>query len=384
VSKQSEPVQCAQVDWGEYGTIAVGNTRRRLSFFVMVLAYSRMMYLEFTVSQTMEHFLGCHVNAFRAMGGVPRKLMVDNLKSAVLKRLIGEAPVFNPRYLELAKHYGFEIAPCAKGRGNEKGRVESGVGYVKKNFLNGLEVADFTAIGPAAKLWLDDTANVRLHGETQRRPVDVFEEEKSHLKPLNPNAFDIARTLNSLASSQFRVLVDTNHYSVPPEYANRKLTTKVYPDRICVYFDTVMIARHVRRYDHHADFEDPDHPKVLLAQRHHAREQRLLTNFHALSPDAHAYYVGLEQRRGNPRHHARKILALAEIYPRDEVARAITDGLAFEAFSAEYITNILETRARHLPEAGPLQLTRRQDLLDIEIAEPDLSTYEIDDDEPKP
>jgi len=187
---QFAPGECAQVDWGEYGTIAVGNTRRRLSFFVMVLAYSRLMYVEFTVSQTIEHFLGCHVNAFRVMGGVPRKLMVDNLKSAVLKRLIGEAPVFNPRYLELAKHYGFAIEPCTKGRGNEKGRVESGVGYVKKNFLNGLEVADFIAIGPAAKLWLDDTANVRQHGETQRRPVDLFEEEKAHLKALNPNAVD--------------------------------------------------------------------------------------------------------------------------------------------------------------------------------------------------
>ena len=261
--------------------------------------------------------------------------------------------------------------------------MESGVGYVKKNFLNGLQVADFAAIGPAAQLWLDGTANVRQHGETQCRPIDLLAQDRAHLKPLNSNAFDIARTLNSQATSQFRVLVDTNHYSVPPEYAHRRLTTKVYPDRLCVYFDQVLIARHVRRYDHHADFEDPDHVKALLAQRHRAREQRLLNNFHALSADAPAYYAGLEQRRGNPRHHARKILALAEIYPRDEVSRAITDGLAFEAFSAEYITNILEARARRLPEPGPLQLTRRHDLLDLEIADPDLSPYEIDDDEPQ-
>ena len=105
------PGECAQVDWGEYGTIAVGNTRRKLSFFVYVLCYSRMMYLEFTVSQTMEHFLACHEHAFAALG-VPEKIMVDNLKSAVLRRLIGEDPVLNPRYVDFARHHDFRIKPC--------------------------------------------------------------------------------------------------------------------------------------------------------------------------------------------------------------------------------------------------------------------------------
>jgi transposase len=114
------PGECAQVDWGSYGTVAVGETRRRLSFFVMVLCYSRMMYLEFTVSQTMEHFLGCHQNAFHRFGAVPGKIMVDNLKSAVLKRTVGQDPVLNPKYLDFANHYGFRIAPCSVGKGNEK------------------------------------------------------------------------------------------------------------------------------------------------------------------------------------------------------------------------------------------------------------------------
>src|SRR5260370_6234385 len=108
-----------------------------------------------------------------------------------------------------------------------------------------------------------------------------------------------------------------------------------------------------------------------------------MMHFLALSPDAAAYYDGLEQRRFNARHHVRKILALAEIYSVDAVARAISDGLAFQAFSAEYITNILETRARALPEPGPLQLTRRHDLLDIDIAPPDLNAYEVNDHYPE-
>jgi transposase len=111
---------CAQVDWGEYGSIAVGSTRRRLSFFLMVLCYSRLMYLQFTVSQTMEHFLACHENAWAAFGGVVSRVMVDNLKSAVLQRLAGTAPVFNARYLDYARHAGFTISACNVAAGHEK------------------------------------------------------------------------------------------------------------------------------------------------------------------------------------------------------------------------------------------------------------------------
>ena len=155
------PGECAQVDWGSFGSVPVGQTSRRLSFFVMVLCYSRMMYVEFTVSQTMEHFLACHQHAFEYFGAIPHKIMVDNLKSAVLKRALGEAPVLNPRYADFAAHNGFRIVPCNVGKGNEKGRVENGVGYVKKNFLAGLDIPDFSALNPAARQWLETVANVR-------------------------------------------------------------------------------------------------------------------------------------------------------------------------------------------------------------------------------
>lgn len=371
-----QPGEVAQVDWGEYGSIAVGSTRRRLSFFVMVLAHSRLMYVEFTLAQTMEHFLVCHQHAFESLGGVVSRVMVDNLKSAVLRRVVGEAPVFNPRYLDFARHYGFSISACNVAKGNEKGRVESGVGYVKKNFLRGSEFTNFEAVNPAAKLWLETVANVRMHGETHQRPADMFLQEQQHLQPLNPHGYDVARSVNASASSQFRVPLDTNHYSVPPEFAHRHLLIKAYPDRVCIYFDHQLIARHPRSYDRHQDIEDPDHPKTLLAQRQHAREQRLMVHFMALAPEAAAYYEGLEKKRVHARQHVRKILALAEIYSHDEVARAIQDGLSFQAFSAEYIANILESRARVLPEPGPLQLLRSQDLLDIELSPPDLSAYE--------
>jgi transposase len=375
------PGECAQVDWGSYGSVAVGNTRRRLSFFAMVLCYSRMMYVEFTVSQSLEHFLYCHKNAFDFFGSVPKKIMVDNLKSAVLRRVLGRPPVFNPRYLDFANHYGFAITPCNVGRGNEKGRVENAVGYVKKNFLAGLEIPDFAAIGPAVRNWLETVANVRLHGETRKKPVELFEAERPCLLPMPVNAFDIATVSQQRASSQFRITCDTNRYSVPAEYAGRRLTVKTDPERICVYAQDQLIARHIRSYERYQDFEDPDHPKALLAQRKKARDQKIFMRFIALSPKADLYYRKLAERRLNPQQHVRKIVALSEIYGTEPVARAIEDAFIFEAFSSEYITNLLQQRARFHKQPAALHLTRREDLLDIRLEHPDLSVYERISDE---
>ena len=373
------PGECAQVDWGTWGSVAVGETRRKLSFFVMVLAYSRMMYVEFTLSQTMEQFLACHQHAFEFFGNrVPEKIMVDNLKSAVLKRLTGEAPVFNPRYLDFSNHFGFTIKACNVRKGNEKGRVENGVGYIKKNLLNGLDIPDFSVINPAERIWLETIANVRIHGETHKRPVDLFTEEQPCLQIGPGQPYDIGTVLSVRASSRFRVSHETNRYSVPAEYASTALTLKVYQDRLCVYHQHKLIARHVRCYDRHRDIEHPDHPRALLAQRRNAREQKLLGRFLTLSPKAEAYYQAMAQKRLNPRHHVQKIVALSEIYGTEAVARAMDDAFTFQAFSCEYIANLLESRQRLLPEPGALHLTRRQDLLDLDMPEPDLSAYEPD------
>ncbi len=249
------------------------------------------------------------------------------------------------------------------------------MGYVKKNFLNGLNISCFDVVNPAAKLWLDTVANVRLHGETRRRPCDLHQEELPHLKPVNPHAYDYARTSTSVASSQFRVTVDTNQYSVPADFAHRRLLIKTYPDRVCIYFDTQLIASHERCTGKHQDVENPEHVKAVLEQRHRAREQRLVMRFLALSGHSGAYLLGLKQKHLNYRHHLRKILALSDIYPVDQMDLALQDGLAFGAFSADYLANILEMRTRKLPEAGPLHMVRHQDLLELEISPPDLTLY---------
>jgi transposase len=370
------PGECAQVDWGSYGTVRVGETTRRLSFFVMVLCYSRQLYVEFTVSQTMEHFLTCHQNAFAAFGGVPSRIMVDNLKSAVLKHAVGEAPMFNPRYVDFSQHHGFSISACGVAKGNEKGRVENGVGYVKKNFLAGAELPEFTALNPAAQIWLDTVANVRIHRETRQKPAEMLLAERAQLLPLPQNLYDSGVVTSVRASSQFRVTLDANRYSVPARYAGQLLTLKVYPDRLCVYHAEQLVARHRRSFERHRDFEDPDHPKELLAQRKKARDQHLFQRFLVLAPCALDYYRELEQRHLQSGHHVRKIVALAEIHGEDAVRDALADALKLNAIGSDYIANILDCRSRKLPEAGALHLTRRTDLLEISLEAPDLTIYE--------
>jgi len=370
------PGECAQVDWGSYGSVRVGETTRRLSFFVMVLCYSRQLYVEFTVSQTMEHFLACHQNAFAAFGGVPARIMVDNLKSAVLKHAVGEAPVFNPRYLDFARYHGFGISACGVAKGNEKGRVENGVGYVKKNFLAGAELPDFAALNPAAKIWLNTIANVRIHGESRQKPVEMLLGELPHLQRLPLHSYDVANITAVRASSQFRVALDSNRYSVPARYAGQPLTMKAYPDRLCFYHEDKLVARHSRSFERNRDFEDPDHPRELIAQRKKARDQTLLRRFLALCHCSLDYYRELDKRQLNATIHIRKIVALAEIHGDDAVAGAIADAMRLHAIGSDYIANILESRARKLPEPGALHLTRRADLLDIAVEAPDLSIYD--------
>ena len=370
------PGECAQVDWGSYGSIRVGETSRRLSFFVMVLCYSRQVYVEFTVSQSMEQFLACHQHAFAAFNGVPQKLMIDNLKSAVIRHLVGQAPVFNSTYLDFARHYNFKIAACGVRKANEKGRVENGVGYVKKNFLAGAELPEFTAMNPAAQVWLDTVANVRIHGETHRKPAEVLAEERPHFLPLPPHPYDEAKIIQVRASSQFRVTVDTNRYSVPARFAGIPLTMKLYQDRICLYHENQLIARHNRSWERHRDFEDPDHPRELIAQRRKAKDQHLFLRFFGLSPRATDYYRQLETRHLNARRHVRNIVALADIHGAEAVGRAMDDSLDLHAVASESVAFLLESRARTLPQPAALHLTRREDLLDLEIEAPDLSIYD--------
>jgi len=370
------PGECAQVDWGSYGAVTVGSTRRRLSFFVMVLCHSRLMYLEFTLSEGMEQFLACHRHAFEFFGGLTTKVMIDNLKVGVLSHPLGEKARFHPRYLDLAAHYGFQPVACTVRKGNEKGRVENAVGYIKKNFLAGLDLPSFAAVNPAAIVWRDTVANVRMHGETQRRPLDLFAQEKPRLRPLPVRPYDGAVVRPISANACCHVILDTNRYSVPHLYASQQLTLKLYPDQVLLFHHEKLIATHPRSYDRRQLIRNPDHIRDLMVQRKAARHQTLLLTFLALSPHAEPYARKLEDKRLNAPHHIQKIVALSEIYGPQKVDRALQDALGFEAYGCEYIANILEQRERLCAPPAALHLTRRQDLLDLDLPPADLTPYE--------
>jgi transposase len=373
---QFAPGECAQIDWGSWGSIRVGNTRRRLSFFVLVLCHSRLLYVQFTLGQSQEQFLACHEQAFAYLGGCPSAVIVDNCKTAILSHRLGGPPIFNPRYLDYANHCGFTVKPCGPRKPHEKGRVENGVGYCKKNFLNGLELEEFAPVNPAARIWMETIANVRIHRETGRAPAELFAAERPLLRPLPANPYDTAVVRTVRVTNRCRINLDANRYSVPPRYASGLLTLKLYSDRLRLFDSDVLVAEHVRSYERQQDIRNPEHEKELLDERHQVRRQRWLLRFLSLSARAPAYHEQLVERRLNAGQHVQKIVALSEIYGAEAAGRAVDDADELGAYGAEYIANLLEQRQRRLPEAGALHLTRASDLLDLEIPPPDLSLYD--------
>lgn len=235
------------------------------------------------------------------------------------------------------------------------------------------------AIHPAAIQWRDTVANVRLHSETQRKPRDLFVEEKPRLKPLPLRPYDCAVVRPITANSCCHVIFETNLYSVPALYASQKLTLKLYPDQLLLFHREKLIATHPRCYDRRQKVRHPDHLKELVIQRKKAHEQTLLWTFLALSPHAEPYARQLEAKRLNTLHHLQKIVALSEIYGPQKIDRALQDALTFQAYGCEYIANILEQHERPSVQPGASHLTRRQDLLDLELPPADLTAYE-----PKP
>lgn len=363
------------MDWGSAGELYVGQASRRLSFLSVVLCYSRLMYIEFTLSQKLEYFLSALQNAFLFFGGVPKDVLSDNLKTAVLRHRIGEAPVFHERYLDFARHHGFTTKACGPYQPQAKGRVENGIGYAKKSLLNGLDITGLAAVNMAARNWLDTVANARIHGETRQTPLDRFQNEKPTLRPLNAHPYDVRVIEPIRINPQFRAWVDGNRYSVPAEYASGRLTLKRTPDHVWFYDDQKLVADHLRQYDRGQDYARPEHERALLLERRSLREHRLLQRFFKLSSKAEIFYRQMEERCLNPRQQARQIVALSEIHSPEQVAQAVDDACELQVYRADYIANILDQKRRKLPEPGALHLTRREDLLDLELPPPDLATY---------
>src|SRR6185503_11552597 len=190
---QAFPGEQAQVDWAHFGHVMVGRAKRALSCFVMTLSYSRALYLEFFLDQTTENFLRGHVHAFQAWSGAPRIILYDNLKSAVLERR-GDQVHFNPRLLELAAHYHFAPRPCQIRAGNQKGRVERAIRFVRDSFWAGRTFTTLEECNRQALLWRDEVAHQRRWPDDASRTVaQAFADEQPRLLPLPLHPFNTDR-----------------------------------------------------------------------------------------------------------------------------------------------------------------------------------------------
>lgn len=374
---ETAPGEQMQVDWANCGSIVVGQATRKLSAFVAVLSYSRMMYLEFTLSQCQEDFIRCHINAFRYFSGICRKILYDNLKLVVLSR-VGSEVRFNPRFLEFSGIFGFEPVLCNVARGNEKGKVENGIKYIRSSFLEGREIKSWPEVQRQAQQWLAEVANVRLHRTTQEPPVARWEREKGLLQALPCREYDASILRTGRTTHQALVSFDGNIYTVPPAYAYKTVTIRASELEVWVLSDGLEIARHRRSYDRSAVIEDPKHIAGIVALKRRAFTARQEKRFLGFGPEAKEYYEGLLGNQVHPVRHIAKIMELAATYSEAEVLAAVREALKYKAYGAAYIQNILlqKRTAKGLGEILPLTIPQRPEWNEISMKQPDLSIYD--------
>jgi len=258
------PAEQAQVDWAYFGSVMVGRAKRQLSCFVITLSWSRVLYLEFFFDQTTENFLRGHVRAFQDWSGAPRVILYDNLRSAVLERR-GDQIHFNPRLLELAAHYHFVPRPCQVRAGNQKGRVERAIRYVRDSFWAGRVFTTLADCNRQALLWRDEVAHQRRWPDDSARSVaQAFAEEQPRLLPLPLHPFNTDRMEEVRSRKTIYVHFDLNDYSIPPEAVGRPLTLVASDTDVRILDGVTEIARHHRSYDRQQSVLDPAHEQALL------------------------------------------------------------------------------------------------------------------------
>ena len=373
-----EPGECAQVDWGAWRQLDVAGGQRRISFFCMVLCHSRMLYVEFFMGEKMEHWLQAHRNAFEYFGGVPHKVMVDNCKTAVTKaRSRTEEVQVNSAYQSFANHYGFSVAACDPYQPQQKGRIENAVGYVKSAFLSGRPPTPVEAVNQAVLHWLVNQANCRTHGATGRPPQEMFhDEEQPLLRPLPHQPHPCSSLTTICANSLCRINLDTNRYSVGPEFGSSRLILHAYADRLRLFTaGDDFVCEHRRCYGRQQQLEDPRHIRELAARNRHSRNEVHIKAFLTLGSGAADYLEGLKQKRPDYRNHIKAINSLEQIYGAENLARAMMDAGEHNAYSADHIENLLKARSRPMETPGTLHVTRSSDLLDLDIPNPDLNIY---------
>jgi transposase len=374
-----EPAQAMQVDWGECGCVRIGNTTRKVSVFVAVLCYSRMIYIEFTLSQRKEEFYRGIVHALEFFGASPRAIIFDNLKAAVLNGS-GRDACLHPEFLALCGYFCLQPIACERRDPESKGIVEGGVRYVKHNALAGraeelTRFEDYLALAPQ---WRDQVANTRMHESTRERPVDRFERERSLLRALPAIPFDTDEIVPAVVNPHSRIEFDGNRYSVPPRFVRQPVTIRASRDDVRVLHEGQVVAHHVRCCERRQLIVLPDHRLAALALRKRSRGTAVENAFDALGPEARQFHLRLKSQPVKTGVHLRRLMGLAQLYGTTELLAAIARALELATYDAAYVENLLlaERRRRELP-TPTLPTPRRRELIDeIELEPADPAIYD--------
>ncbi len=344
----------------------------------MVLSYSRALFAHFTLDQTLESFLRGHVEAFQVFGGSARTLVYDNLKSAVLERQ-GTAIRFHPRLLDLAGHYHFAPRPCTPARGNEKGKVERQIRYLRDAFFAARTFRDVDDLNAQFARWRDDIAHQRLHPEQRDQTVaQVFAEEQARLLPLPAHPFE-TDLMRPVASGKLAyVRFDRNSYSIPHTHGRQPLTLLANATTVRLVAGADEIARHGRSYDTGATIEDPTHLDGLLKATHQANASSTRDRLRLAVPITATLFARLAERGDVLRPHLIRLLALLDDYGPQELALAVALALTRDALGAGSVSHILETRRRQRGHAPPVPmiLPDRPGVRDLTITPHRLESYD--------
>lgn len=375
------PGEQAQVDWGHFGKIRIGRAERPLMAFVMTLSYSRRTFLRYFCGQQTEHFLRGHALALAHFGGVPRVVLYDNLKSAVLERR-DDVIRFHPRLVEVAQHYRFEARPVAVARGNEKGRVERAIQHIRRSFFAARPYRDLDDLNVQAIEWCDSIAVQRPWPEDRSISVaDAVAEEQPRLLPLPTQELSLdERTEVSVGKTPY-ARFDLNDYSIPHDHAHRMVTVVASADRVRIFDGVEPIAEHERSYSRGEQIENPDHIRKLVAQKRRAREKRGAGRLHDAAPNSRELLAAIAERGENLGAATSRLLRLLDEFGATAVNGAIATALAKGAPHPHAVRQILdqERQSKNQKPSLPVELPDDPRVRDMHVQPHDLGTYDAID-----
>ena len=374
------PGEVTQVDWGEFEDLLGDGVK--IHCFVMVLCYSRLLYIEFTRSEKFEDFIRCHENAIAYFENlVPGQWWYDNLPTAVTERM-GKLIRFNARFLAYAGHHHVSSHACNIARGNEKGRVENGVKLVKINFLPSRMFKDFDDLRLQACQWRDEAANLREHRATRKIPRFLFDhEEKAALHRANPIAYDTDEIYSERVRPDYHLIYETNQYSVPWTLVGNVVTVRVDADEIKVFYQNQFITKHKRSYKkHQAPFTRPEHEAGLQERKPQGKNAHIhwqIQTLESYGSPLKQYLKCLGQSHRSIRQEVSRLLALGTIYGTDALAETVELLLIRGTIGADQVELALKHRVKAKNEpVKPTPLSLKDERLSRIPSKMDLRQYD--------